>query len=84
APLSVVRSVGGMQVTGQPAGAQLGQQQQHNHNPFVGSINNWPFGYMAFQPNQIMTRAPGPVVTSLGGMQSTGQPVGTQLGQHQL
>ncbi|PNY10176.1 nuclear transcription factor Y subunit C-9-like protein [Trifolium pratense] len=69
-------------ITGQPAGAQLGQQ--HNQNPFVGSISNWPFGYMPFQTNQIMTGAPAPVVTSLGGMQSTGQPAGTQLGQHQL
>ncbi|KAK2365067.1 nuclear factor Y, subunit C9 [Trifolium repens] len=32
----------------------------------VGSINQWPFGFMAFQPNQI-TGAPGSVVTSLGG-----------------
>ncbi|KAK2365065.1 nuclear transcription factor Y subunit C-3 [Trifolium repens] len=49
----------------------------------VGGINQWSSGFMAFQPNQ-MTGAPGSVVTSLGGLQSTGRPGGAQLGQHQL
>jgi len=60
--------------------------QGHNQNPqmgVVGSGGQMPYGSNPYQPNQ-MTGAPGSVVTSVGGMQSTGQPAGAQLGQHQL
>jgi nuclear transcription factor Y gamma len=77
-------SVGEMQATGQPAGAQLGQQQQHNQNSpmeVVGNINQRPFGFMPSlcQPNEIIGSP-----RSVGGMQSTGQPAGAQLGPIQL
>jgi nuclear transcription factor Y gamma len=73
-----------MQATGQPAGAQLGQQQQHNQNSpteVVGNINQRPFGFMPSlcQPNEIIGSP-----RSVGGMQSTGQPAGAQLGPIQL
>ncbi|PNX79034.1 nuclear transcription factor Y subunit C-9-like protein [Trifolium pratense] len=49
----------------------------------VGSGGQMPYGSNPYQSNQ-MTGAPGSVVTSVGGMQSTGQPAGGQMGQHQL
>ncbi|KAE9615968.1 hypothetical protein Lal_00017761 [Lupinus albus] len=60
--------------------------QGHVQNPnmgVVGSGAQLSYGSIPYQQNQ-MTGAPGSVVTSAGNMQSTGQPVGAQLGQHQL
>ncbi|OIW13561.1 hypothetical protein TanjilG_29302 [Lupinus angustifolius] len=53
--------------------------QGHGQNPNMGV----PYGSNPYQQSQ-MTGAPGSVVTSAGNMQSTGQPTGAQLGQHQL
>ncbi|KAK2419140.1 nuclear factor Y transcription factor [Trifolium repens] len=57
--------------------------QGHNQNPqmgVVGSEGQMPYGSNPYQSNQ-MTGAPGTVVTSVGSMQSSGQPTGAQ---HQL
>ncbi|XP_045796582.1 nuclear transcription factor Y subunit C-3-like [Trifolium pratense] len=58
----------------------------NNQNPqmeVVGSGGQMPYGSNPYQSNQ-MTGATGSVDTSVGGMQSTGQPAGPQLGQHEF
>ncbi|XP_061349393.1 nuclear transcription factor Y subunit C-3-like [Gastrolobium bilobum] len=60
--------------------------QGHGQNPSMGVVGGGPqlnYGSNPYQPNHL-TGSPGMVVTSVGTIQSTGQPAGTQLGQHQL
>ncbi|MBA0737421.1 hypothetical protein Gogos_010887 [Gossypium gossypioides] len=63
-------------------------QQGHGQPPpmgMMGSGGQVPYGTNPYQ-NQVTGTAPNPgsVVTSVGGIQSTGQPTGAQLAQHQL
>nr|KYP71245.1 Nuclear transcription factor Y subunit C-9 [Cajanus cajan] len=60
--------------------------QGHSQNPSMGVVGSGAqlaYGSNPYQPGQI-TGAPGSVVTSVGTIQSTSQPAGAQLGQHQL
>ncbi|KAF7817886.1 nuclear transcription factor Y subunit C-9-like [Senna tora] len=60
--------------------------QGHGQNPSMGVVGSGaqlPYGSNPYQPNQ-MTGPPTSVVTSVGAVQSTGQPAGAQMGQHQL
>lgn len=62
-------------------------QQGHGQPPAIGVVGTaaqMPYGTSAYQPNQMHAAPnPGSVVTSVGAIQSTGQPAG-QLAQHQL
>ena len=63
-------------------------QQGHGQPPVMGmpgSAAQLPYGTNPYQHNQMGgTPTSGSVVTSVGGIQSPGQPTGAQLAQHQL
>lgn len=60
-------------------------QQGHGQRSAVSTAAQMPYGTNAYQLNQMSSApSPGPIVTSAGDFQSTGQPAGAQLAQHQL
>ncbi|XVF41988.1 hypothetical protein PTKIN_Ptkin01aG0324100 [Pterospermum kingtungense] len=62
-------------------------QQGHGQPPAMGIMGSGaqvPYGTNPYQNQVSGAPNPGPVVTSVGGIQSTSQPTGAQLAQHQL